>query len=76
MSLRVDGEADTPNDVIRYTDSNFAKSKPDQKLTGGYVLMLGEAAISHCLNFNQLLHYLFVRQSILPYVKQGKKQFG
>ncbi len=29
LGLKFDGEADTPDDVIGYTDSDFAGSKPD-----------------------------------------------
>ncbi len=29
--LRFDGEADTPNDVIRYMDIDYVASKQDQK---------------------------------------------
>ncbi len=47
LSLKFDREADTPDNVIGYTDSDFAGSKPDQKSTGGYVFMLAGAAISH-----------------------------
>ncbi len=47
LGLTFDGEADTPDDVIRYTDSDFAGSKTDRKSTGGYVFMLAGAAISH-----------------------------
>ncbi len=47
LGLKFDGEADTSDDVIGYTDSDFAGSKPDQKSTRGYVFMLAGAAISH-----------------------------
>ena len=47
LGLIFDREVDTPDDVIGYTNSDFAKSKPDRKLTGGYVFMLAKAAISH-----------------------------
>ena len=47
LGLTYDREADTPDDVIGYTDSDFAGSKPDQKSTGGYVFMLAGATISY-----------------------------
>ena len=47
MGLTFDGEADTLDDVIGYTDFDFGKSKTDQKSTGGYVFILAKAAISH-----------------------------
>lgn len=33
------------DDVIRYTDSHFARSKPDQKLTWGHGFVLAGATI-------------------------------
>lgn len=47
MSLVFDGKVDTPDNVINYKDSNFARSKPDQKLTEDYVFILTKAIISH-----------------------------
>ncbi len=47
LGLKFDGEADTPDDVIGYTDSDFAGSKPDRKSTRSYIFMLAGAAISH-----------------------------
>lgn len=47
LGLIFNGEADIPDDVVGYTDSNFAKFKPDQKSTGGYVFIFARAAISH-----------------------------
>ena len=31
LSLKFDGEADMPDDVVKYTDSDFAGSKTDRK---------------------------------------------
>ena len=47
MGLTFNGEADTPDNVIGHTDSDFAGSKTDQKSTEDYVFMLAGAAISH-----------------------------
>ncbi len=47
LGLKSEREADIPDDVIGYTDSDFAGSKPDRKSTEGYIFMLPEAAISH-----------------------------
>ncbi len=47
LSLKFDGEADTPDDGVKYTDLDFAGFKTDRKSTGGYVFMLAGAAISH-----------------------------
>lgn len=47
LSLKFDREADMPDNVIRYTDSDFARLKTNQKLIGGYVFMLIRADISH-----------------------------
>ena len=55
LGLKFDGEADTPDDMIRYTDSNFVGSKPDRKSTGGHVFMLAGAAISHSLKLQSIV---------------------
>ena len=47
LGLKFDREADTPDDVVVYTNSNFAGSKTDSKSFGGYIFMLARAAISH-----------------------------
>ena len=47
MSLKFDRETDKPDDVIQYTDFDFAVSKPDLKSTRSYIFMLAGAAISH-----------------------------
>ena len=47
LGLTFDGEADTPDNVIGYTDSDFAESKLDRKSTRAYVFMFAGAAISH-----------------------------
>lgn len=31
LSLKFNGKADTPDDIIEYTDCNFVKSKTDKK---------------------------------------------
>ena len=36
-----------PENVIGYTNSDFAGSKPDQKSTEEYIFMLEAVAISH-----------------------------
>ncbi len=45
--LKFDREADKPDDIIGYTESDFAGSKPDRKSTRGYNFMLAGTAISH-----------------------------
>ncbi len=47
LGLKFNGEADNTDDVIGYTDSDFAGSKPDRKSSGSYVFMLVGVAISH-----------------------------
>ena len=47
LGLKFDGEADTPDNVVEYTDSNFAGSKTDRKSTWSYVFMLAGAVISY-----------------------------
>lgn len=47
IGLTFNGDADTPNDVVGYTDSDFAGSRSDRKSTGKYIFTLAGAAISH-----------------------------
>lgn len=47
MGLIFNGETDTPDNVIGYTDFNFVGSKSNWKSTGGYVFMLVGVAICH-----------------------------
>ncbi len=47
LSLKFDGAADTPDDMVGYTDSDFAGSKIGQKSTEAYDFMLVGATISH-----------------------------
>lgn len=51
LSLKFDKEIDILYNVIRYIDSNFIRSKIDQKLMINYVFMLARAAISHSSKF-------------------------
>ncbi len=55
LGLKFDREADTPDDVIGYIDSDFAGSKPDRKSTRGYVFMLAGAAISDSSKFQSIV---------------------
>ena len=47
LNLIFDKEANTSDDVVRYIDSDFPRSKINQKSTRDYVFMLAKAAISH-----------------------------
>lgn len=47
LGLTFDGKANIPDDMIGYTDSDFAGSKTNRKSIRGYVFMFVEAAISH-----------------------------
>ena len=55
LGLTFDDGAAIPDDVVSYTDSNFARSKPDQKLTGGYVFMLAGGAINHSSKLSSIV---------------------
>ena len=55
LSLKFDGEADTLDNVVGYTDSDFAGLKIDQKSTKGYVFILAEAAISHTFKLQSIV---------------------
>ncbi len=47
LGLKFDGEAKTQDNIIGYTDSDFAGSKLDPKSTECCIFMLAVAAISH-----------------------------
>lgn len=50
-----DGEADTSDDVIGYIDSDFARSKTDQKSTKSYLFILIKAEISHSFELQLII---------------------
>ena len=73
LDVKFDGEVDRADDVIRYTDSDFARSKTDRKLIGGYVFILVRAAISH---FSKLLSIVILLTYEVEYIaiyKVGKE---
>lgn len=47
LGLKFDREANTPDYVIGYINSNFARLKTDQKLIENYDFMLVRAVISY-----------------------------
>ena len=47
LGLKFNREANTLDDEVGYTNSNFAGSKTNQKSTRGYIFMLAGATISH-----------------------------
>lgn len=53
--MKLDKAADTPDDMIRYTDSDFMGSKIGQKSTKSYIFMLVEAAISHLSKLQSII---------------------
>ena len=55
FGLKLDGEVNISDDVVGYIDSNFAGSKTDPKSTGGYVLMLAGATISHLSKLQSII---------------------
>ena len=55
LDLKFDGEVDTPDDVVGYTNSDFARLKIDQKSIGGYVFLLAGAIISHSSKFQSIV---------------------
>ena len=55
LGLKLDGEADTTDDIIGCTDSDFAESKPDRKSIGGYVFMLAGVAFSHSSKLQSII---------------------
>ncbi len=46
-----------PDDVVGFIDSDFARSKPNQKLTWGYIFMLAEGAISHSSKLHSVIAF-------------------
>lgn len=55
LSLTFDREANTLDDVIKYIDSDIARSKTDQKSTEGYVFILTRATIHHLSKFKLIV---------------------
>ena len=51
LSLIFDKKVNISNNIIRYIDSNFAKSKPNQKLTKNYIFIFIKAVINYSLKF-------------------------
>ncbi len=47
--------ATIPENVVGYTDSDFAESKPDQKSTGRYIFMLAGETISQYLKLEAIV---------------------
>lgn len=47
LGLTFDKKTDMPDNVIGYTDSNFAGLKTDRKLIRDYVFILADVAINH-----------------------------
>lgn len=55
LGFTFDREADTLDDMIGYTDSDFAGSKLNRKSTRGYVFMLVGVAISHLSKLSSIV---------------------
>ena len=73
MGLTFDGGVDTPDDVIGYTDSDFAGSKTDRKSTGGYVFMLAGAAISHSSKLQSIVALSTCEAEYVAMCEAGKE---
>ena len=73
LGLKFDGEADTPDDVVGYTDSDFAGSKSDRKSTGGYVFMLAGAAISHSSKLQSIVALSTCEAEYVAMCEAGKE---
>lgn len=73
LGLTFDGEANTPNDVVRYTDSDFVESKIDWKSTGSYVFMHAGAAISHSSKLPLIVALSTCETEYVAMCKAGKE---
>ena len=73
LGLTFNEEADTSDDVIEYTDSDFAGSKTDRKSTGGYVFMLAGAAISHSSKLQSIVALSTCEVGYVAICEAGKK---
>ncbi len=61
------------DDVIGYTDSDFAGSKLDRKSTGGYIFMLAGAAISHSSKFQSIVALSTCEAEYVAICEAGKE---
>lgn len=73
LSLKFDGEANTPNDVVRQTDFIFARLKTDKKSTRGYTFILVRATISHLLKLQSIIALSICEVEYIATYKARKK---
>ena len=71
--LVFDGSADTPNDVVGYTDADFAGTKTGRKFTSGYVFLLAGAAISHCSKLQSIVALSTCEAEYVAMCEAGKE---
>ena len=71
--LVFDGSTDTPNDIIGYTDSDFAGTKSGRKSTGGYVFLLAGAAISHSSKLQSIVALSTCEAEYIAMCEAGKE---
>lgn len=55
LSLKSNREADIPNNIIMYSNTDFVRSKTDQKSTGSYVFILTRGTISYSSKFQPII---------------------
>ena len=73
MSLKLNRETDTQDDIVGYIDSNFAESKTDRKSTRGYVFMLARVAISHSSKLQSIVALSTCETKYVTICEAGKK---
>ena len=73
LSLKFDGEADTPDDVVRYMNSDFARSKTNRKSTGDYIFMIAEAAIHYLSKLQFIVALLTNKVEYITMCEAGKE---
>lgn len=73
LSLTFDRKADTPDNMIGYTESDFARLKPDQKSTRSYIFMLAGAAISHLSKLELIIVLSICKAKYVAMCEKGKE---
>ncbi len=73
LGFKFDGGADMSDDSIGYTDSDFARSKPDRKSTGGYVFNLARVAICHLSKLQSIIALSICKAEYVAMCEAGKE---
>lgn len=71
--LIYDEFADTSNNVVGYTDIDFAGIKIERKSTSGYMFLLAGAAISHCSKLQSIVALFTCEAEYVAMCEAGKE---